>query len=88
MVTRWCLGLSKECDGLVTALKVFQTILDFNSHHNTTNTNKSEPEKARLRIVCGAQVLKLANESMFRQYISINLFHMVARLIIVSLTNL
>ena len=82
MATRWCLGLKQECSGLALTLRLFRKLIEFNDANN--KSHKSEPEKARIRQICGTQVLKLAQESYFRVHIGADLFHIIARLIIVS----
>jgi hypothetical protein len=66
---------------------------DSNSKKDETiafEENKSnqvcEAEMSRLRCVCGAQMLKLAQDSSFRNLITPEFFHTVAKLMIVSKT--
>ncbi len=86
MAARWCLGLKAEA-ALPITLNIFSRIIEINSNSNYA-LNKSEPEKARIRLVCGAQVLKFAQEINFRSYIGANLFHLMAKLIIVNISKL
>ncbi len=86
MAARWCLGLKAEA-ALPITLNIFSRIIEINSSSNYA-LNKSEPEKARIRLVCGAQVLKFAQEITFKSYIGANLFHLMAKLIIVNICKL
>lgn len=44
----------------------------------------SEAEKSRLRSVCGSQILKLAQEPCFKQLITAEYFHLLAKLLLVK----
>jgi hypothetical protein len=83
MATRWCLGLKAECSSLVVTLRLFARLMQEYSDLNN-KIHKSEPEKARIRLTCGTQMIKLAHEINFRSYVTSEHFHLIARLIIVS----
>lgn len=86
--TRWCLGLKQDCSSLVITMRILvKMIQEQGGINKTAKVAKSEPEKARLRLVCGSQLLKLAQEGCFRQHLAADYFHTLARLIIVSVNN-
>jgi hypothetical protein len=83
LVTRWCLGLKCECPSLVSTIKLLSRLIN-EQNELSEYRNKSEPEKARLRLVCGSQLLKISQEPYFTAFIMPDQYHTIAKLIIVS----
>jgi hypothetical protein len=83
VITRWCLGVKTE-NALTGTLKTLNEII----FQVSNSLNLSDLQKAKIRLVCGIQVLKLAQEETFRSHIYTNSFYTISRLIIVSFSNL
>jgi hypothetical protein len=64
-------------------MKMFIKIIQQNGELNTSKP-KSEPERARLRIMSGTQLLKLIQEVCFQSLLTAEFFHVLARLMIVN----
>jgi hypothetical protein len=95
LLVRWCLGLKSECPSIINTLKILVRLIRENSSINSQiqqdSDNQvivSDAEKSRLRSVCGSQLIKMAQESSFKQFITAEYFHALAKLIIDPITNI
>lgn len=83
LITRWCLGLKGESSSTASSIKLLARIIVEQGDTNSSKT-KMEPEKSRIRLTSGTQLLKFAQESCFRSFINAEYFHIIAKLMIVS----
>jgi hypothetical protein len=79
--------LKSECPNVASTVKLFARLIN-EQNDLVEYKEKSEPEKARIRLVCGNQILKLAQEPCFKSFILPDQYHTVARLIIVNYNSL
>jgi sister-chromatid-cohesion protein PDS5 len=96
LVIRWCLGLKSECNNIIYVLRILIKLMKENSSSELSSatldslapqSNVTEAEKARIRSVCGSQIIKLAQEGSFKPLITAEYFHLLARLIIDPVTD-
>jgi len=96
-LTRWCLGLKSECTNIATSIRLLTKLIKDNSVEPPADDAPAtpddaplpvtEPERSRLRSVCGNQLLKLAQETAFKPLITAECFHVLARLLIDPVAN-
>ena len=97
LLVRWCLGLKSECPSIINTLKILVRLIRENSSINSQSQQQqessdnqivvSDAEKSRLRSVCGSQLIKMAQENSFKQFITAEYFHTLAKLILDPVTN-